>query len=152
MRIIDIRDQLPRHPRRRYASRPLNAITHLVLHHSGTRGGTPESFARYHTWVCGWPGIGYHYVIAKDGTVYKTNALSTVSYHARGANLTSVGICLVGDFNRDEPTAEQLAALRELIALLKDYFASARVIYHRDVPTSHTTCPGAKMPEEFKNL
>ena len=151
MKFFDVRDKLPRHPRRRYARRPLSAITHLVLHHSGTRSGSPESFARYHTWVRGWPGIGYHYVVAKDGTVYKTNALSAPSYHARGMNLSGVGIALVGDFNRDEPTPEQVEAARELIGLLKDYFTSAKVIFHRDVPGSHTTCPGAKMPEDLKS-
>jgi len=152
VRILDVRNELPHHPRRRYAKRPLSAISRLVLHHSGTRGGSPESFARYHTWVRGWPGIGYHYVIARDGTVYKTNALSAISYHARGANLTGVGICLVGNFNYDEPKSEQLRAVRELIRLLKDYFTSASVIFHRDIPTSHTTCPGANMPDDLKEL
>jgi N-acetylmuramoyl-L-alanine amidase len=149
LRIVDVRASLPASRRRKYATRALATIARLVVHHSGTDGGTPESFAAYHTYALGWPGIGYHYVIAKDGTVYKTNALSTVSYHARGANLNGVGACLVGDFNRKHPTLEQLESLRGLLRVLKLHLPRAEVVFHREVPGAQTTCPGRNFTRDL---
>ncbi|MCD6283567.1 N-acetylmuramoyl-L-alanine amidase [bacterium] len=148
MRIIDIREDLARSRSRKYATRPLRKIEKLVVHHSGTRGGTPKSFAWYHVHARGWPGIGYHYVISPDGVVFKTNALTTVSYHARGANLGGVGICLVGDFNRSEPTDAQMEALTELLGLLLHHHPGAEIVLHREVKGSRTSCPGLKFPAE----
>jgi N-acetyl-anhydromuramyl-L-alanine amidase AmpD len=39
--------------------------------------------------------------------------------HSDYLNNISLGICLVGDFNRDEPTSRQLEALTELIRYLR---------------------------------
>ncbi len=149
LRIIDVRARLPASRHRKYSSRRLAAISRLVVHHSGTDGGTPESFAAYHTYTLGWPGIGYHYVIARDGTVYKTNALSAVSYHARGANLNGVGVCLVGDFNRGRPAEAQLQSLRELLRVLGLHLPGAQVTLHREVPGSRTSCPGRNFTREL---
>lgn len=149
LRIVDVRASLPVSRRRKYATRQLASIMRLVVHHSGTDGGTPESFAAYHTYALGWPGIGYHYVVAQDGTVYKTNALSTVSYHARGANLNGVGICLVGDFNRKVPTQAQLHNLRGLLRVLKLHLPKAELMLHREVPGAQTTCPGRNFTRDL---
>ena len=148
MRIVDIREDLARGHSRKYATRPLRSIEKLVVHHSGTRGGTPKSFAWHHVHARGWPGIGYHYVVSPDGVVFKTNALTTVSYHARGANLSGLGICLVGDFNRSEPTDAQMESLTELLGLLLRYYPKARIVPHREVRGSRTSCPGLNFPIE----
>jgi N-acetylmuramoyl-L-alanine amidase len=148
MRIIDIRDKLAHSRSRKYATRPLNAIEQLVVHHSGTRGGTPKDFAWYHVHTRGWPGIGYHYVISPDGIVFKTNALSSISYHAKGANLAGVGVCLVGDFNQSKPSDAQMESLTDLLRLLLHYYPGARVLLHNEVRGSRTSCPGMKFPAE----
>lgn len=145
MKIVDVVDQLPRHPKRKYSRRPLTRISTVVVHHSATASGSPEAFARYHVEAHDWPGIGYHYVIAKDGTVYKTNNASTVSYHAKGANLKSLGVCLIGNFDREHPGDVQMDALVELLhELMKAYGISPdNVIGHREVPGTQKSCPGA---------
>ena len=148
MRIIDIRDELAHSRSRKYATRSLRSIEKLVVHHSGTRGGTPKSFAWHHVHTRGWPGIGYHYVVSPGGAVFKTNALTTISYHARGANLNGIGICLVGDFNRTRPTDSQMESLVELLDSLLRYYPTARVVPHREIGGSHTCCPGLKFPIE----
>ncbi len=148
MRIVDIRDELAHSRSRKYATRPLRSIDKLIVHHSGTRGGTPKSFAWHHVHARGWPGIGYHYVVSPDGVIFKTNALTTVSYHARGANLDGVGICLVGDFNRSEPTDAQMESLTGLLRLLLRHYPRARIMLHREVRGSRTSCPGLKFPTE----
>lgn len=144
MQVVDMVEQLPKHPRKRYKERPLSDISMVVVHHSATREGSPEAFARYHVETNGWPGIGYHYVIARDGTVYKTNKASTVSYHASGYNARSIGVCLVGNFDQERPPAEQMEALVELVRGLMAAFAVPveRVIGHREVPGTRKSCPG----------
>ncbi len=146
MRIIDVRESLPRHRWKRYSRRRLIDVSHVVIHHSGTRSGTPEAFARFHVDIYGWPGIGYHYVIRKDGTIFKTNALTDISYHARNLNGVSVGICLIGNFNHETPVSAQLSALKELVEVLRKYLTVKEVIFHRDVEGSRTVCPGKLFP------
>jgi N-acetyl-anhydromuramyl-L-alanine amidase AmpD len=80
--------------------------------------------------------------------IFKTNALTAVSYHARGANLGGVGICLVGDFNRTKPTDAQMESLTELLGLLLRHYPGARIVLHREVRDSRTSCPGLKFPVE----
>ena len=94
----DCRDKLIRHPYKTYDGRPLNAIQKIAVHHSLTSSGSAESFARYHVKHNGWPGIGYHFVIEKDGTVKWCNDLEIKCYHVGNSNRMSIGICLVGDF------------------------------------------------------
>lgn len=142
MQIIDLADKLPRGSKR-YKTRPIAAISKIVVHHSATTSGTPEAFARYHVEDRRWPGIGYHYVIDKQGRVYKTNHADVISYHASGINSISLGVCLVGNFDVEQPPAAQWQAL---VGLLKDLMAAYgvkphNVIGHREVPAPKS-CPG----------
>lgn len=143
MQVKDIVKTLPKHPTTQYKSRPLRILSAVVVHHSATTSGTPEAFARYHVGQ-GWPGIGYHYVIGRDGLVYKCQPASVISYHASGANAHSLGVCLVGNLDEQQPTPEQMAALMELLQdLIKWYgIKPGHVIGHREVPGTHKSCPG----------
>lgn len=144
MRVVDVVDTLPSHKTKRYRERPLSDISMVVVHHSATSSGSPEAFARYHVESNQWPGIGYHYVIARDGMVYKTNAASIVSYHAGNANGRSLGVCLVGNFDQETPGEAQIEALVELLKGLMQAFgiSADRVVGHREVPGTRKSCPG----------
>lgn len=117
-----MRGKLPVHPQKRYQERPLNSIYYIAIHHSLTDnipgGSDVEAFARYHVETNDWPGIGYHYVIDADGTVYKCNSATTKSYHVGKHNRFSLGVCLVGDFSNYPPTDIQYQATKELIQQL----------------------------------
>lgn len=46
-------------------------VNGIVLHHSGvTVPQTVETIHEYHK-SKGWAGIGYHYYVRKDGSIYK---------------------------------------------------------------------------------
>lgn len=150
-RILDVTADLPHAAGERYESRKVDEIRLVVVHHSATPSGTPRAFARFHVETRGWPGIGYHFVVGKKGELWRTNALTTVSYHARGHNRESVGVCLGGDFSEAPPSAIQLAALEGLLRWLVAKLPGRRIVFHRDiVPT--TTCPGAQMPAWVKRI
>ncbi len=137
--------RLPRHAMLRYDSRPLEEITHLVIHHTGVAAEVgPEVIAGYHVADLNWPGIGYHFVVYPDGRIVQTNALTTVAYHARQFNATSVGIALLGDFESDPPPHDQLDATAALCAWLRRELRLpvAAIQGHRELV--NVTCPGSQ--------
>ena len=141
--IRNITDQLPKHATNRYRTRRRTDIQLLVIHHSATPGNTtPESVARYHVDHWNWAGIGYHFFIAADGTIYQTNELETVSSHAASANDVGVGICFAGNFTEESPPPAQVAAGAHLVAwLLQElHLSTSAVEGHRELMS--TACPG----------
>ncbi len=114
----DVRDTLKKHPDKAYTLRPLSSITHLAIHHSLTKTGSAEAFARYHVNNSHWPGIGYHFVIEKDGTIKWCNNLQAKSYHVGNSNKKAVGICLTGDFRNENPTVKQYNSVLKLAKTL----------------------------------
>ena len=154
MNITNIMAELPRHRAAHYKPRDLSRVDTIVVHHSAAQHDEPEdgwdavvhNIADYHVKHNGWPGIGYHYVIDPDGGVWKTNALSTLSYHARGGNAGGIGVMLLGHFDHSDPTVEQMASLKELVREVHGNMPQVkRVIGHRDVPGARTACPGANL-------
>lgn len=127
-----------------YYKRSLSRIEFIVLHHSGTETGTAENFARYHVNTRKWPGIAYHYVIYKDGTINQTNHLDTLSYHCKGKNSISVGICLVGDMDKENPTKAQMQALVYTVHVIRNALSkNIPVVPHR--AHVETSCPGGNV-------
>lgn len=146
---IDIRNvvgSLAKHPTLRYSTRLVTSIRMVVVHHSAGFNGSPEQFARQHVDEYNWPGIGYHFVVAKDGTIYQTNDLTTKSYHARDANGYSVGVCCIGNFEIESPTEAQLSSLAALIPYLNTLLVKKlEIVGHGSAPGNSTECPGRKM-------
>jgi len=150
--IQDVVDQLPTSsdPTNRYATRSLQDIRYLAIHHTGTDDltVTPYQVAYYHVNDPNhlWPGIGYHFFITPDGTIFQTNRLETISYHVANNNPPSVGICLVGKFTTYTPTSAQMASCAWLCAwLLQELKLEVEAIRgHRDYPNQGTTCPGTQ--------
>lgn len=92
----------------------------------------------------GWLGIGYHYVIDREGTIEIGRAEGVPGAHARGHNSTSIGICLAGGLSEDGSaadnfTAKQMLMLTRLVDGLTARYPDAKVIGHNQV--SEKTCP-----------
>lgn len=148
MKTIDVRGILPKHPTKKYSRRSIGDISIITIHHSLTTTGSPEAFARYHVESNGWPGIAYHYVIGKDGTVYVTNDLETISYHVGDSNKKSIGICLVGDFRTEKPSEAQYKAAIELVRYLLHVVKNAAVKGHSELPGyDWKACPVINMDQ-----
>lgn len=129
-----------------------NKTEQLVLHHSGvTVLQSVEVIHNYHKNTKGWSGIGYHFYVRKDGTIYRGRPENTVGAHAVGANYNSIGICFEGDFEKEIMGQAQLKAGQELITYLKSKYNISTVKRHKDVDT--TECPGKNFPfEKMKNV
>ena len=141
--IKDVIDALPKHESNEYETRPIEDIRYLVVHHSAVPASVgPTKIAAYHVSRHQWPGIGYHFVVAADGTLYQTNALETESYHAVRANPYGVGICFLGNFTDAVPPAAQIQAGAHLIAWLMGELdlPISSIRGHKDL--MGTACPG----------
>jgi hypothetical protein len=145
----DLVDSLPKHPTNRYATRRLEAIEHIVVHHSAippTVG--PQRIAEYHVNDLDWPGIGYHFVIDDQGVVFRTNEMEAMAYHAGDLNRTSVGVCFLGNFTDVAPTQHQLESGGTLMAWLVQEFklTNSEIQGHKEF--LNTQCPGRQWLED----
>ena len=128
----------------------------IVLHHTGGSAGEDPDAAEIdaaHRWL-GWAGIGYHFLIRRDGTVEAGRPMLAVGAHAEGANHESVGVALCGNFCEDVPTSMQLESCAMLLAILSSTFGfepdAERIVGHRDL--SATACPGDALYEQIPEL
>lgn len=134
LEIKNIVQELEKHPTKTYSNRSLDSVDKIILHHFAGNG-TPYAVAHYHVKPDGrdWPGIGYHFVIAKDGTIYQTNYLHTISYHVAGENSKSIGVALEGNFQIEPHIQVQLDSLNKLIPYLRSHFVQPLEVYqHSD--------------------
>jgi N-acetyl-anhydromuramyl-L-alanine amidase AmpD len=120
----------------------------IILHHIGNTNAD-VSAATVHQWhlANGWAGIGYHYLIRKDGTIERGRPRDTVGAHCYGENWHSVGVNIVGNFETNEPTAAQIEAAERLVAALCRLYglrpSGATIKGHRDF--NATACPGENL-------
>lgn len=145
MKVINLVMQLPKHPTQSYGKRDLRLIEFHAIHHTATqRNITPEQVANYHISL-GWPGIGYTFFIASDGTIYQTNELNTMSYATRNENHRVISTVLAGNFVDGElPTPAQLQSARWLHHLYLRQAIGRKLSLkgHKEIPGQQTSCPG----------
>lgn len=138
----------------------------IVVHNSGTRQGNARAFDYYHKHVRKMVnGLAYHFVVGNgtssgDGQVEIGDRwrrqINGGHVHSDYLNNIALGICLVGDFNKDQPTRAQLDSCEELIRYLRIRCGKADgrdipVRPHREVnpPQWATDCPGDAFPYVF---
>lgn len=98
-------------------------------------------------------GLSYHYIIARDGTIYKLVPVGPpkcrVAYHAgksigpqgSGCNEYSIGICFANRNDGEKVTPEQETATRQLILSLNQTFELKWITTHRLVSWGRKTDP-----------
>ena len=134
-------------------------VREIVVHTSATRpdwarGKTVEEMRdeirEWHTSPPrNWRDIGYHAVIAPDGSIADGRPLDVVGAHVKGHNTGTLGVCLIpsraevtviSHFN-DYYTPEQRQALQRWIADVMDK-TDIQVISGHNQYTSLKLCPG----------
>lgn len=121
----------------------------IILHHAYAKKCSAEDIHRWHL-NNGWSGAGYHFLIRKDGSIYRLRPEDKVGAHAYGSNYNSLGICFEGNFMEEDMPETQKEAGKELVAYLKNKYGITTVQRHKDVCA--TSCPGDKFPfEEIAN-
>lgn len=123
---------------------------YIALHHAEASTCTARQVDEWHK-SNGWIGIGYHFFVRKDGSIYRGRPLDKLGAHVQGMNNRSVGICAEGAYSRETMPFAQKKAIAELIDYLKtNYYPNARIVGHKEIGSSD--CPGSNYPlEELKN-
>ena len=123
------------------------STTRIILHHAAASKCTAQQIHSWHL-ANGWVGIGYHFFVRKDGSIYRGRPEDTVGAHARNNNYDSIGVCFEGNFMTETMGDAQRKAGQELVAYLEDKYGITKVQKHSDV--NATGCPGTHFP--FKEV
>ena len=129
----------------------MKKVEGIGLHHSGvTVLQSVEVIHNYHK-SKGRAGIGYHYYVRKDGSIYRGRPENMAGAHCTGINSISIGICAEGNFSEETMSNVQKQALIELVKDIKSRYDIKWIKGHREITS--TSCPGDNFPlEEIKNV
>ena len=130
---------------------------YIVAHHSATAQGSAMSFDREDRRQGMKNGLAYHFVIGNghgtpDGVI---EIGSRWKYQLHGGHVSKwefnnhgIGICMVGNFEKTQPTAKQLASFRELTTYLGGELLDNRYKFYVHKEINATLCPGRNFPTD----
>ncbi|MGL5821711.1 MAG: peptidoglycan recognition protein family protein [Sarcina sp.] len=123
----------------------------IILHHSAIPDMTIDEVHEKHL-ENGWAGIGYHYFVRKDGSIYEGRKENVIGAHVKEHNIDTLGICLEGDFEQSVPTKIQYEKTLKLLQYLNLKYNIDKIEGHRE--HNQTLCPGdnLKISEIIKDL
>ena len=143
---------------------PSKKWKYIIIHHSATEEGNALGFDRSHEQRGFTNGLGYDFVI-DNGTQGKPDGNIETSprwikqqdgAHCRAdsMNCRAIGICLVGNFDKERVSKKQMDSLVYLVKLLQKYYKipADHIMGHGQVRGANTHCPGKNFPwNEFRS-
>lgn len=143
-------------------------ITEVVVHWSATYLNQDIGAEEIHEWHTqrGFSGIGYHYIIRKDGRIQRGRPIDRTGAHAKdnGHNNFSIGLCLVGGYNCMTGTpnsekhvsgasinADQIDSFDEFMDAFYTAFPGGQAWGHVDVDNKGKVDPGFDVQEYVVN-
>ena len=122
--------------------------TMIQVHCSATKPSMDIGAETINQWHLdrGWSGIGYHYVVRKDGTVELGRPIAKDPAGIKGHNSNAVAVCYVGGLAEDG--SSEFDALPEvqyeaLVALIKHIHAqipNAEIVGHSELAAKDCPC------------
>ena len=140
----------------------MRKITLIVIHCSAVRPDQTSSAKEIEKWHKdrGFNGIGYHYVIRRNGEIEPGRPESVIGAHChvkgQNHNKHSIGVCYEGGLDiRGQPadtrTAEQKAAMRQLLEDLHRRYPRAVIVGHHDLYPPKP-CPCFDAAHEYADM
>ena len=138
----------------------MRTVTLIIIHCSAVKPDQMSSAAQIDTWhrQRGFHlGIGYHYVIRRDGSIEKGRPEWLIGAHCMNHNAHSIGICYEGGLDirgrpADTRTKEQKIAMRQLLEELHERYPRAIILGHHDLNRGKK-CPCIKnVFQEYADL
>jgi len=139
--------------------KPLNGVRRITIHHEGSTlftamddrsvAGRIESVRQSHlsrrTKGEPWADIGYHYVIDPSGRVWEARSVQYQGAHVEDQNENNLGIVMLGNFDRQQPTPQAALALDRFIAQqMRRYSVPVQQVRtHQEL--APTACPGRSL-------
>ena len=130
-------------------------VNKIIIHHSLTVDNQRVSWGairRYHMQQRGWVNIGYQYgieLVDYDYEILIGRFESEDGAHTIGHNKDSVGVCVVGNFDKLQvPKRQWVPALRLVNDIMWRYSLTPSDVYgHRDF--ADKSCPGKHFSMEL---
>ena len=140
-------------------------IKDIVVHCSATRLGRDDHvnvdvIREWHL-AREFNDVGYHFIIPRSGVLETGRNMNIAGAHVRGHNANSIGICLVGGYDRDGSphvpvdvlyNANQLNTLDSLVRALVFKFGGVTILGHRDYHGVSKECPCFDVRSRFFHL
>ena len=127
---------------------------YIIIHHSAvSRENNSEQFDAIQKGHIrrGFGSIGYHFFVEPSGNIKIGRMKNKIGAHckSRFMNFKSIGICLAGNFEEENPTEEQILQLKNLVAKLRKEFniPANNVRPHRAY--AYTACPGERFTDKM---
>lgn len=120
-----------------------NTPTCIILHHAEASNCSVQDINSWHK-NQGWAGIGYQYLVRKDGSIWRGRPENAQGAHCQGYNTKSIGICAEGKYQSETMPEAQRAAIAELIKNIQQRHGKLPIYGHRDL--NSTDCPGKNYP------
>ena len=132
----------------------MQPVTQITLHHDGMSrfeatderqvAARLELIRRAHR-NRNFGDIGYHYLVDPAGRVWEGRPLTWQGAHVARQNQGNLGICCLGNFEKQSPTEAQLLAVEAFAMSQMRRFnvPVARVFTHREL--APTACPGRNL-------
>lgn len=143
-------------------------VSKIIIHHTATTKDldNPKKAIRdiyyWHAISRGWGDTGYNYTIDPEGNIYEGRAggEGVVSAHAGKANVGSIGVAILGNYETQSISEKAMKSLTKLIAEKArlhgiDAYGNGsfrgemlpNIIGHRDV--MNTACPGENIYDKL---
>lgn len=142
-----------------YQGKARYPVTEVILHTSATpedwwKGKTVEEMRneirRWHVEGNKWSDIGYHRVVAPDGSVAVGRSLWTIGAHVAGHNAGTIGVCMIPVVTiskmgkvEDFYTPEQIKSVKDYIQELAKITKITKVSGHNQY--AKKLCPGFRV-------
>ncbi|MCK5229179.1 MAG: N-acetylmuramoyl-L-alanine amidase [Desulfobulbaceae bacterium] len=133
-------------------------VTKIVVHHSASdrKTTTKNDIEKWHK-DRGFSQIGYHKIIEGTGMIKEGRSELIQSAHAKGANLGSFGVCVVGNFEKESCNPEQINSLVKVLTQwckAHDGLDETKIYGHYNVPggTTKTVCPGKHLKSGLSDI
>lgn len=147
----------------------------IIVHHTATNYKSSTSkqikkIYKYHSYTRKWGDIGYNYIIGKDGSIFEgryggNGVIGGHSYY-KGTNYNkgSIGIAVLGNYEKEKMSAEATVSLEKLMGWLAanngiqissdtPFYKknlSSLAVGHRNVAS--TACPGKNIYNSLSTL
>jgi hypothetical protein len=128
----------------------MNKPESYIIHHSLTEDGKVsssfEAIRNYHMITNGWRDIGYHWVLeyVNNKLIWRKGREETdTGAHTKekGMNSKSIGICVVGNFDKVAPSFDIYQMLANKITELDKKYGKLPIEPHSKYAT-YKSCPG----------
>ena len=124
----------------------MRKIDMIIVHCSATKKGMDIGISEIDAWhkERGFNGVGYHYVIRRDGVIEFGRKHGDIGAHCKGKNANSLGICLVGGINNmgeaeNNFSDVQFESLGSLLNELVHEYKISQIHGHKDF--ANKACP-----------